>query len=67
VVGKALSVIGEYLYHPAIGYLTATALDDHALELGLERIKPCDTAFDMLKLALCDLIGSATGSAGIVG
>jgi hypothetical protein len=30
VLGQTLGVIAEHLDHPAIGYLTATALDNHA-------------------------------------
>jgi hypothetical protein len=66
VVGEAMGVIGKDLYYPAIGYPAATALD-HSLQFALESLKPRNSAFDMLKLPLCELIGSGTGSAWIVG
>ena len=67
MVGKTLGMIGKYLDHSAIGYLTAAALDDHAIELGLERFKPRDTAFDVLELPPCNLVGGCTRVVRIVG
>ena len=64
MIGQAFGVIAQDFEYPAIARLSATALPDHAAQLGSKRIEARNPLFHLLQLPFRDRVGVVAGLVG---